>query len=89
MLLMFFYAHYTGEPALAGIASLELEDFSEGKTYWACMPMLMPVSTFGLKRRHRVHSIVSVPTLLFLILVFSCLQCFDAVGWAAGRASGL
>jgi len=20
---------------------------------------------------------------------FSCLQCFDAVGWAAGRASGL
>ena len=30
----------------------------------------------------------------FYILVFfsiseSCLQCFDAVGWAAGRASGL
>ena len=21
--------------------------------------------------------------------VFCCLQCFDAVGWAAGRASGL
>ena len=28
--------------------------------------------------------------LLFLLLiVFYCLQCFDAVGWAAGRASGL
>ena len=27
---------------------------------------------------------------LFLhFLVFGCLQCFDAVGWAAGRASGL
>jgi len=25
----------------------------------------------------------------FLILIFVCLQCFDAVGWVAGRASGL
>jgi len=26
----------------------------------------------------------------FLVLVLAiCLQCFDAVGWAAGRASGL
>ena len=29
----------------------------------------------------------------FFVLLFSfsffCLQCFDAVGWAAGRASGL
>ena len=23
------------------------------------------------------------------VVVASCLQCFDAVGWAAGRASGL
>ena len=23
------------------------------------------------------------------LVVVSCLQCFDAVGWAAGRASGL
>ena len=30
--------------------------------------------------------------LLFLFMYFlfvSCLQCFDTVGWAAGRASGL
>jgi len=30
--------------------------------------------------------------LIFLCLLISwfyCLQCFDAVGWAAGRASGL
>ena len=26
---------------------------------------------------------------VFLTVLFSCLQCFDAVGWAAGRASGL
>jgi len=24
-----------------------------------------------------------------IIALLSCLQCFDAVGWAAGRASGL
>ena len=24
-----------------------------------------------------------------LIVIIRCLQCFDAVGWAAGRASGL
>ena len=27
--------------------------------------------------------------LLFLYLILTCLQCFDAVGWAAGRATGL
>ena len=25
----------------------------------------------------------------FFLLITQCLQCFDAVGWAAGRASGL
>jgi len=24
-----------------------------------------------------------------MVIVIICLQCFDAVGWAAGRASGL
>ena len=27
--------------------------------------------------------------LLMLMWSLECLQCFDAVGWAAGRASGL
>ena len=27
--------------------------------------------------------------LLIIIIMKSCLQCFDTVGWAAGRASGL
>ena len=31
----------------------------------------------------------SVQTFRRLIISESCLQCFDAVGWAAGRASGL
>ena len=26
---------------------------------------------------------------IFVLLYHSCLQCFDAVGWLAGRASGL
>jgi len=26
---------------------------------------------------------------LFCVFFFNSLQCFDAVGWAAGRASGL
>jgi len=32
---------------------------------------------------------VSVFNVYFFCLQCSCLQCFDAVGWAAGRASGL
>ena len=28
-------------------------------------------------------------TINYLVLLFFCLQCFDTVGWAAGRASGL
>jgi len=33
----------------------------------------------------------NVVTAVFISLLatFFCLQCFDAVGWAAGRASGL
>ena len=27
--------------------------------------------------------------LLYLLVLISCLQCFDAVGWAEGRASSL
>jgi len=27
--------------------------------------------------------------LLTICSILSCLQCFDTVGWAAGRASGL
>ena len=31
-----------------------------------------------------------IDTIVAIIFAFSaCLQCFDAVGWAAGRASGL
>ena len=33
--------------------------------------------------------IPSQPVFLFCSLAILCLQCFDAVGWAAGRASGL
>jgi len=32
---------------------------------------------------------VCVLTIVVCVLFLFCLQCFDAVGWAAGRASGL
>ena len=35
-----------------------------------------------------VTPVTEINTLL-LIYITICLQCFDAVGWAAGRASGL
>ena len=31
----------------------------------------------------------SPAVIIIIIIVIICLQCFDAVGWAAGRASGL
>jgi len=34
-------------------------------------------------------SFVKVFGLLSICLIYVCLQCFDAVSWAAGRASGL
>jgi len=41
-------------------------------------------------RRLNDDSVIAHIQVLFLFFVhFSCLQCFDAVGWAAGRASGL
>ena len=33
------------------------------------------------------RTVVSI--FLFLSFIYSCLQCFNAVGWAAGRASDL
>jgi len=30
-----------------------------------------------------------VGSFILTAIVVECLQCFDAVGWAAGRASGL
>jgi len=36
----------------------------------------------------RVHDFYQVAHLVFIITLH-CLHCFDAVGWAAGRASGL
>ena len=56
------------------------------------MPLLKAASTFRLWRCYFhdvcffITSIVRSPVMYEL---YVCLQCFDAVGWAAGRASGL
>ena len=51
----------------------------------ACTPGSAPGPTLGNEYGK------TLPFLLFFIVftVIVCLQCFDAVGWAAGRASGL
>jgi len=36
-----------------------------------------------------VTVVVSVLKMDFRLLIVACLQCFDTVGWASGRASGL
>ena len=35
------------------------------------------------------HSVIIFVVILVLMPSVLCLQCFDAVGWVAGRASGL
>jgi len=46
------------------------------------MPFLLP-------NQQRQSTEGNIINLLFIDLLMSYLQCFDAVGWAAGRASGL
>jgi len=38
---------------------------------------------------HWLQLLLRVTVIILTLLVVQCLQCFDAVGWAAGRASGL
>jgi len=33
--------------------------------------------------------IIIISLYSLLVFIVDCLQCFDAVGWAAGRASGM
>jgi len=40
-----------------------------------------------INRRDRFNTSYLIPVIFGTFI--SCLQCFDAVGWAAGRASGL
>jgi len=42
------------------------------------MPLPLPISCF-----------IKIQIGFTFLCVCVCLQCFDAVGWAAGRASGL
>ena len=47
------------------------------------------LSYFTLLSRITFFTFVVYEILISLLVVNDCLQCFDAVGWAAGRASGL
>ena len=56
------------------------------------MPFLLPNRVKALKAQNCVHitphKIICKKQVIKTCLL-SCLQCFDAVGWVAGRASGL
>ena len=44
----------------------------------------------GIDKISKEHIMFSHPAVFVHVLcLFYCLQCFDVVGWAAGRASGL
>ena len=46
---------------------------------------------FTVQVKHKINSIQILGFILICLYytIIYCLQCFDAVGWAAGRASGL
>ena len=71
--MLFFQVKYT--EAVLSNSTRKLLRFEIAKTLIAV-----------LKTNFMVSFIVIFGTLSFRI---GCLQCFDAVGWAAGRASGL
>ena len=48
----------------------------------------MVIMLIGNKRYLLLYSKLFLAFLLYILTILS-LQCFDAVGWAAGRASGL
>ena len=49
-----------------------------------CTCVLLLIAVLQLEMH--VHLICAIK---FYLLTYLCLQCFDAVGWVAGRASGL
>jgi len=52
LLLLRFYGHYTGQPALAGIPCKELEDFVGAKSYCPhAVVLLIAANALGLERR--------------------------------------
>ena len=66
---------------------------SQTEAYAECHSMGAKLASFSNQAEMDfVTSVSSVPTSFSIRVVHGsnyCLQCFDAVGWAAGRASGL
>jgi len=61
---------------------------NKGKSLWTSVQR----SGLNLRRQidlHHMHCQLGLLSMLVHCLSTRCLQCFDAVGWAAGRASGL
>ena len=58
---------------------------------WAMLPESNKHNTIqccNIKLLHRIHTAGQKSNIVsFLVVYQQCLQCFDAVGWVAGRAS--
>ena len=54
-------------------------------------PLLLTMHAVHIDNRQNLHRVPKIYALFYflIILLKCCLQCLDAVGWAAGRASGL
>ena len=81
-----FYSQFSNIMSVLGKGSQEMNAVHLMKTY--CLPTL----SYGIENsaicdntRHKIQG----PDLQNILRFMKCLQCFDAVGWAAGRASGL
>ena len=72
---------------------MSTEEMSQTDAYAECHSMDAELASFADQgEMDFVTSVSSVPTSFSIRVVHGsnyCLQCFDAVGWAAGRASGL
>jgi len=67
-----------------GFYSPDLGIDTERTAVSRCFQNLSDLSHFNIKIFVKPCSL-----LLFVRLLVICLQCFDTVGWASGRASGL
>jgi len=54
-----------------------------------CVCAYRPVGGYSQEWLDAISDIGKLILCLHVVMFFSCLQCFDTVGWAAGRASGL
>ena len=72
------------EPLLFNVRVTHCRALAATATLWVILLLTSAVLYFRLTPDG--HQ--SLPLMIIIIFEIRCLQCFDTVGWAAGRASG-